>query len=44
MFKLLMTDLINPISCCAAQGAKENTAYIYGTAADGKNMDQSYLF
>jgi hypothetical protein len=33
IFKLLMTNLINPISCCAAQGAKASTAYIYGTAA-----------
>ena len=32
MFKLMMTDMNNIISCCAAQGAKANTAYIYGTA------------
>jgi hypothetical protein len=39
MFKLLLTNLINPISCCAAQGAKASTADIFGTAADGKNLD-----
>ncbi len=29
----MMTDMNNIISCCAAQGATANTAYIYGTAA-----------
>jgi hypothetical protein len=42
MFKLMMTDMSNPICCCAAQGAKASTAA--AMAADGKNLDQSDLF
>jgi hypothetical protein len=47
MFKLLLTNLINPIRHCAAQGAKASAADIFGTAAataaDGKILDPSYL-
>jgi hypothetical protein len=44
MLKLMMTNLINPISSCAAQGAKASTPDFFGTAAataaDGKNLEQ----
>ncbi len=42
MFKLMMTDMSNPICCCAAQGGKASTAA--AMAADDKNLDPSYLF